>query len=306
MQTLWDGPLVLETHLEGLGPKRRGKVRDIYDLGDKLLLVATDRISAFDVVLPDGIPGKGYVLTQMAKFWFDWLWAMEDIVPHHLMISTDVAEFPAACRPYREILAGRTMLVEKAQPLPVECIVRGYLSGTAWKDYRALGSVCGQPLPEGLLESDRLPEPLFAPSTKAAKGHDVNISFHDMKLLVGSSLAREVREVSLRIYQRAAEHAASRGVLIADTKLEFGLHPETRQLLLIDEVLTPDSSRFWPKEGYVPEKPQPSLDKQYVRDFLDSVAWDRRSPPPPLPEEAIRETSRKYFQALDLLTGRRP
>lgn len=305
MRTPWDGPLVLETHLEVLGPKRRGKVRDIYDLGDHLLLVATDRISAFDVVLPGGIPGKGYVLTQMAKFWFEWLWAMEDIVPHHL-ITTEVEEFPPACQPYQEILAGRTMLVEKAQPLPAECIVRGYLSGSAWKDYRALGSVCGQPLSEGLLESGRLPEPIFTPSTKATKGHDVNISFHEMGMLVGSSLAEEIREVSLRIYQRAAAYAESRGVLIADTKLEFGLHPETRQLLLIDEVLTPDSSRFWPKEGYVPGKPQPSLDKQYVRDYLDFVAWDRHSPPPQLPDEVIQKTSLKYFQALEQLAGSGP
>lgn len=302
MKNAWKGPVVLETHMEALGPKRRGKVRDIYDLGDSLLLVATDRISAFDVVLPDGIPGKGYVLTQMSKFWFEWLWPMEDIVPNHL-ITMDVNEFPEPCHRYKEVLWGRSMLVRKVKPLPVECIVRGCLAGSGWKDYREHGMVCGQPLPAGLMESDRLPDPIFTPSTKATEGHDVNISYDEMKRMIGETLSEEVRAVSLTIYQRASAYAETRGILIADTKLEFGLDPKTRQLLLIDEVLTPDSSRFWPKDGYSPGRPQPSLDKQYVRDHLDSVAWDRRPPAPHLPEEVIRKTSLKYFQALERLVG---
>jgi phosphoribosylaminoimidazole-succinocarboxamide synthase len=302
MKKAWEGPVVLETQLDALGPKRRGKVRDIYDLGDSLLLVATDRISAFDVVLPNGIPGKGYVLTQMSRFWFEWLWQMEDIVPHHL-ISTKVEEFPAACRPYQEILTGRTMLVQKTAPLPVECIARGYLAGSGWKEYREQGRICDQALPPGLLESDRLPEPLFTPSTKSQEGHDINISYDAMKQTVGADLAQEMRAVSLKIYQRATAFAESRGILIADTKFEFGLDLETKQLMLIDEILTPDSSRFWPKDGYVPGKPQPSFDKQFVRDYLDSVSWDRKSPPPTLPDEVVRKTTEKYFQALERLTG---
>ena len=303
MKKVWEGPLVLETHLEALGPKRRGKVRDIYDLGDSLLLVATDRISAFDVVLPDGIPGKGYVLTQMSKFWFEWLWPMEDIVPHHL-ITTDVNEFPEPCHRYKETLRGRSMRVHKVKPLPVECIVRGYLAGSGWKEYREQGKVCNQPLPKGLLESARLPGPIFTPSTKAAEGHDINISYDEMKRMIGDELAQEVRAVSITIYQRASAYADARGIIIADTKLEFGLDPGTDHLMLIDEVLTPDSSRFWPKEGYAPGKPQPSFDKQYVRDYLDSVSWDRKPPAPNLPEEVIRKTSQKYFQALEGLVGK--
>src|SRR3990172_7493033 len=303
MTHVFDRSLVLETHLEALGPKRRGKVRDIYDLGDSLLLVATDRISAFDVVLPDGIPGKGYVLTQMSKFWFEWLWPMEDIVPHHL-ITTDVNEFPEPCHRYKETLRGRSMRVHKVKPLPLECIVRGYLSGSGWKDYREHGMVCGQPLPVGLMESARLPGPIFTPSTKATEGHDVNISYDQMKQRIGETLAQEVRAVSLTIYQRASDYADARGIIIADTKLEFGLDPGTDHLMLIDEVLTPDSSRFWPKEGYASGKPQPSFDKQYVRDYLDSVSWDRKPPAPNLPEEVIRKTSQKYFQALEGLVGK--
>jgi phosphoribosylaminoimidazole-succinocarboxamide synthase len=303
MKNVWDGPVVLETHLEALGSKRQGKVRDIYDLGEHLLLVATDRISAFDVVLPDGIPGKGYVLTRLSKFWFDWLWTMEDVVPHHLM-STDIEEFPEPCHRYKDLLSGRSMLVYKAKPLPVECIVRGYLAGSGWKEYRESSSVCGVPLPEGLLESERLPEAIFTPSTKASQGHDINISFEQMKGMVGEPLAEEVRRVSLTIYQRAAALAETHGILIADTKLEFGLDSEAQQLMLIDEILTPDSSRFWPKDRYVPGGSQPSFDKQFVRDYLDSINWKRQPPAPHLPEEIIQKTSQKYFEALDRLAGR--
>ncbi len=304
MKKFWGGPLVIETHLEDLGPKWRGKVRDIYDLGDMLLLVATDRISAFDVVLPDGIPGKGYVLTQMSRFWFERLSEIEDIIPHHL-ITTDVTEFPAPCHRYREILSGRSILVKKAKPLPVECIVRGYLSGSAWKEYRDHGKVCDQTLPSGLLESDRIPQPIFTPSTKASKGHDLNISFEQMRQMIGGTSAEEMKMVSLKIYQRASNFVEQKGIIIADTKLEFGLDPETQRLLLIDEILTPDSSRFWPKDRYVPGGPQPSFDKQYVRDYLDSVSWDRKPPAPHLPEEVIRNTSLKYLQALEAIVGRK-
>ncbi len=296
------GTVVLETHLEALGPKRRGKVRDIYELDDSLLLVATDRISAYDVILEDGIPAKGYVLTQLSRFWFDRLSAEEGGVRHHL-VTTEVEKFPPSCRPYREILEGRSMLVKKAEPLPVECIVRGYLSGSGWKEYQERGTVCGERLPNGLRESERLQEPIFTPSTKATEGHDLNISFDRMKELIGEKVAKEVRAKSLSIYRRASVYAEGRGILIADTKLEFGFHRGSRELILIDEVLTPDSSRFWPKEGYVPGKPQPSFDKQYVRDYLDSVGFTRRPPPPRLPQEVIQKTTEKYLDALTRLTG---
>jgi phosphoribosylaminoimidazole-succinocarboxamide synthase len=305
MKKVWEGPLVLETHLEALGPKRQGKVRDIYDLGDSLLLVATDRISAFDVVLPDGIPGKGYVLTQLSKFWFNWFWTMEDIIPHHLM-SADVGEFPPSCRRYGEILSGRSMWVQKTKPLPVECVVRGYLSGSAWKEYVERGTVCEQPMPKGLKESDRLPEAIFTPSTKATQGHDVNIAFQQMSHIIGKGPANEVRTASLKIYQRAAALAEIHGIIIADTKLEFGLDPETQQLMLIDEVLTPDSSRFWPKDVYAPGGPQPSFDKQYVRDYLDSIGWNRKPPAPHLPGKVIQQTSLKYHEALERLSQAYP
>lgn len=302
MKESWDGPLVIETHLETLGLKRQGKVRDIYDLGDQLLLIATDRISAFDVILPDGIPGKGYVLTQLSRFWFDWLWKNGDLVAHHL-ISTDIERFPEACRRFKDVLSGRSMLVRKVNPLPVECIVRGYLSGSGWKEYQKTRTVCKQPLPSGLKESDRLPEPIFTPSTKATKGHDVNISFDEMVKRVGEKTAHQARTASLKIYQKAAAYAEGHGIIIADTKLEFGLDPHTGQLVVIDEILTPDSSRFWPKDGYTPGGPQPSFDKQFVRDYLDSIQWDKKPPAPHLPEEVIRKTSEKYFQALRKLTG---
>jgi len=298
----WSGPLVGETNLEGLGPKKSGKVRDIYDLGEMLLLVATDRISAFDVVLPDGIPGKGYVLTQLSRFWFEWLGSVENHFAHHL-IGTDIEKFPKACHRFKETLEGRSMLVKKAKPLPVECIVRGYLSGSGWKEYRESGKICGMPLPAGLTESEKLPEPIFTPSTKAAEGHDENISFDRMKELTGETLAVEARSMSLAIYKRASEFALSRGIIIADTKLEFGEDHRTGRLLLIDEVLTPDSSRFWPEDGYAPGRAQPSFDKQFVRDYLDSVRWDRRPPAPYLPKDVIRKTSEKYFEAMARLTG---
>jgi len=292
---------VVQTDFQGLGPKRQGKVRDIYDLGDALLLIATDRISAFDVVLPDPIPGKGALLTQMSAFWFNWLWSMEDIVPHHL-ITTKVDEFPAACRPYRELLAGRSMLVQKVTPLPVECIVRGYLAGSGWKEYKTSRTVCGLPLPAGLTESAKLPEPIFTPSTKAVSGHDENITFQEAAGRVGEAVAKEVREASLKIYQRAAAYAEGRGILIADTKFEFGIAPGTEQLVLIDEVLTPDSSRFWPKDGYRPGRSQPSFDKQFVRDALDAIGWNHQPPAPHLPPEVITQTADKYAEALRRLT----
>jgi len=294
---------MLESQLEGLPLKSRGKVRDIYDLDEHLLLVATDRISAFDVVLPEGIPGKGAVLTQLSVFWFRWLYEYEDIVPNHL-ITSDVAEYPRVCRPYNDILKGRSMLVQKAAPLPVECIVRGYLSGSGWADYQRTGEVCGQSLPPGLVESQRLPEPLFTPSTKAEQGqHDLNISFHEMEARVGEELANTVRDASVKIYQRAAAYAEKKGIIIADTKLEFGVHPATGQLMLIDEVLTPDSSRFWPLHGYTPGRPQPSFDKQFVRDYLLSIKWNKTPPAPHLPPEVIAQTSARYQEAYRVLTG---
>jgi phosphoribosylaminoimidazole-succinocarboxamide synthase len=266
-------------------------------------LVATDRISAFDLVLPDGIPGKGFVLTQLSKFWFDWLGSIENAVVHHLM-STDLSKFPEPCHRFKEILSGRSMLVRKAKPLPVECIVRGYLSGSGWKEYRQTGTICKLPLPTGLRESEKLPEPIFTPSTKATEGHDINISFGQMKKMIGEDVAEKVRAASLTIYKRASEFALTCGIIIADTKLEFGLDPKTGELVLIDEVLTPDSSRFWPKDGYAPGGSQPSFDKQYVRDYLDSIRWNRRPPAPHLPKEVIQKTSDKYFEAMSRLTDR--
>ena len=302
-QDLFDAPVMLESRLEGLPLKSRGKVRDIYDLDEHLLLVATDRISAFDVVLPEGIPGKGAVLTQLSVFWFRWLYEYEDIVPNHL-ITSDVAEYPRVCQPYHDILKGRSMLVQKAAPLPVECIVRGYLSGSGWADYQRTGEVCRQSLPHGLVESQRLPEPLFTPSTKAEQGqHDLNISFHEMEATVGKELANTVRDASVKIYQRAAAYAEKKGIIIADTKLEFGVHPATGQLMLIDEVLTPDSSRFWPLDGYTPGRPQPSFDKQFVRDYLISIKWNKTPPAPHLPPEVIAQTSARYQEAYRVLTG---
>ncbi|MBI3810933.1 MAG: phosphoribosylaminoimidazolesuccinocarboxamide synthase [Nitrospirae bacterium] len=299
----WEGPRVLETHLEVLGPRKQGKVRDIYDLGDSLLLVATDRLSAFDVVLPDGIPGKGFVLTRLSKFWFDWLGSIKTPVDHHL-VSTDLSEFPDSCHRFKDILSGRSMLVRKAKPLPVECIVRGYLSGSGWKEYRQGGTICGLPLTAGLRESEKLPQPMFTPSTKATEGHDINISYEQMEKILGKAVAEEVRSTSLKIYKQASDFADARGIIIADTKFEFGLDPKTGRLILIDEVLTPDSSRFWPKDEYAPGGAQPSFDKQYVRDYLDSIRWNHKPPAPQLPKEVIQKTSNKYFEAMSRLTGR--
>ena len=297
MTVAFDGPVVLETRLEGLRLKARGKVRDIYELGESLLIVATDRISAFDVVLPDGIAGKGAVLTQLSAFWFRWLSQYEDILWNHF-ISADAADFPASCQPHRAMLEGRSMLVRKAAPLPVECIVRGYLSGSGWADYQRTGEICGQPLPKGLVESQKLPEPLFTPSTKAERGmHDVNIPFAGMEALIGAEIAKLIREVSVALYTRAAAYAESQGIIIADTKLEFGVDPASGQPMLIDEVLTPDSSRFWPLSQYAPGRPQPSFDKQFVRDYLTSLNWNKQPPAPSLPANVIAQTSARYREA---------
>lgn len=289
---------VLVTDFAEIGPRHQGKVRDIYDLGDRLLLVATDRISAFDVVMADPIPDKGRILTQIAAFWFRLL---SDIIPHHL-ISLDVEDFPPACQPYREVLTGRTMLVRKTRPLPVECIVRGYLAGSGWADYQRTGAVCGIPLPAGLRESDRLPEPIFTPSTKAALGtHDENITFEEAAASIGRDLAAQVREVSLALYRRASAWAEPRGIILADTKFEFGM--SDGEMFLIDEVLTPDSSRFWPLDDYAPGRAQKSYDKQYLRDYLESLGWNKKPPPPRLPPEVVAQTRAKYLEALKNLTG---
>jgi phosphoribosylaminoimidazole-succinocarboxamide synthase len=290
------GP-VLTTNLPGF-PRHQGKVRDIYDLGDRLLLVASDRISAFDVVMSEPIPDKGRILTALSAFWFKHL---ADVVPNHV-VSLQVNDFPAALHPYREMLAGRTMLVRKCKPLPVECIVRGYLSGSGWAEYQQTGAIGGLALPPGLVESQQLPEPVFTPSTKAELGtHDENISFGRMAETIGAELATRVKEISLNLYRRALAWAAPRGIIIADTKFEFGL--AGGELILIDEVLTPDSSRFWPEEDYRPGGPQKSYDKQYLRDYLESLGWNKKPPPPPLPPEVINNTRARYVQALRVLTG---
>jgi phosphoribosylaminoimidazole-succinocarboxamide synthase len=289
---------IRETHLQGLTMKTRGKVRDIYDLGETLLIVATDRISAFDVVMQEPIPDKGRVLTMISAFWFD---RTRDIIPNHL-ITTEVEKFPEACTPHKDILRDRTMWVRKAEPLPVECIVRGYLAGSGWAEYRQSGTVCGISLPLGLKEADRLPEPIFTPSTKATGGqHDENITFEQMVKLIGEDLSERIRDLSLAIYKRACQVAEPRGIIIADTKFEFGLI--NGELTLIDELLTPDSSRFWPADRYRPGGSQPSFDKQYLRDYLSSLDWDKRPPPPPLPPEVILKTREKYLEALRRLTG---
>jgi phosphoribosylaminoimidazole-succinocarboxamide synthase len=291
--------LVLQTDFPDLKLAARGKVRDIYDLGDSLLIVTSDRISAFDVIMNEGIPDKGYVLTQISTFWFR---QMEDIIPNHI-ISTEVKDFPAACQKYADVLEGRSMLVKKAQPLPAECIVRGYLSGSGWKDYKATGSICGIQLPPGLVESDKLPEPIFTPSTKAELGtHDENISFDEMVEMCGRDIAEQVREVTLKIYSKARDIADTKGIIIADTKFEYGIHDG--KLIIIDECMTPDSSRFWPKDGYKPGGAQPSFDKQFLRDYLETLDWNKTAPAPPLPAEVIRKTGEKYMEALVKLTGK--
>ncbi len=289
---------VMETNFPGLKLLSRGKVRDIYDLGNALLLVTSDRISAFDVIMNEPIPDKGKVLTKISSFWFK---QMEDIIPNHI-ISTDVADFPAECQPYADVLEGRSMLVKKAQPLAAECIVRGYVSGSGWKDYKATGAICGITLPAGLRESDRLEEPIFTPSTKAELGtHDENISFEEMAQLCGRELSEQAREATIKIYTRAREIADAKGIIIADTKFEFGVYEG--KLIIIDECLTPDSSRFWPKDLYQPGGPQPSFDKQFLRDYLETLDWGKTAPAPPLPEEIVTKTGEKYKEALLRIAG---
>jgi phosphoribosylaminoimidazole-succinocarboxamide synthase len=284
-----------ETRFVGLTPSARGKVRDIYDLGDRLLIVATDRLSAFDVVMPTPIPDKGKVLTQLSLFWFNLL---KNVVPNHVLSAT---EFPAPFDVHAEELAGRSMVVKKTRPLPIECVVRGYVSGSGWKDYKATGAICGIPLRAGLVESDKLPEPIFTPATKAASGHDENISFERAADMIGKGLAEKVRSISITIYKRAAEYAAPRGILLADTKFEFGLL--NGELIWIDEALTPDSSRFWPAAQYKPGGAQPSFDKQFVRDYLERIQWPKTPPGPELPAEVVTSTRAKYREAYRILTG---
>jgi phosphoribosylaminoimidazole-succinocarboxamide synthase len=287
--------VIKETRFAGISPAARGKVRDIYDLGDKLLIIATDRLSAFDVVLPTPIPEKGRVLTQLSLFWFNLL---RDVIPNHVLSATD---FPPPFDSYKDELAGRSMVVRKTHPLSIECVVRGYVSGSGWKDYRATGKICGIALPAGLRESDRLPEPLFTPSTKATAGHDENIPFEQAASLIGKELAARVRTISLEIYRRAAAYAEPRGVILADTKFEFGLLGN--QLIWIDEALTPDSSRFWPAAQYKPGGPQPSFDKQFVRDYLERIQWSKTPPGPELPPEVVSATRAKYREAYRILSG---
>lgn len=291
------GGVILKTALSGLKLVRRGKVRDIYEAGDHLLMVVSDRLSAFDVVLPDGIPGKGRVLTAISVFWFN---RLEGIIKNHL-VTADVEKMPPECRAHAGIIAGRSMLVRKAAPLPVECIVRGYITGSGWKDYRESGSVCGIKLPAGLRESDRLPEPIFTPSTKSERGHDENISFAEAVRIAGAETAGKIKELSLSLYKEAAAYAEKKGIIIADTKFEFGLFDGG--LILIDEVLTPDSSRFWSRRDWAPAKSQDSFDKQIVRDYLSALDWNKTWPGPSLPAEIIAGTSGRYREILGILTG---
>ncbi|HXG55083.1 MAG TPA: phosphoribosylaminoimidazolesuccinocarboxamide synthase [Vicinamibacterales bacterium] len=299
---------ILHTSLDGLTLHRRGKVRDVYEVtltsGDTaLLMIATDRISAFDYVLGSGIPDKGKVLTQLSDFWFE---KMGDLVPHHLL-TMDVDEFPAAARAHADVLRGRTMLCRLTNPVPVECVARGYLSGSGWKEYQQTGSVCGIELPKGLRESDRLPEPIFTPATKADSGHDVNISEDEAGRIIGRDLVARLKALTLELYRRGCEHAESKGIIIADTKFEFGLvgagDPRT-DVVLIDEVLTPDSSRFWPRASYAPGHGVPSFDKQFVRDYLEDIQWNKQPPVPSLPDDVIQRTREKYVEAFTLLSGR--
>ena len=288
--------VVSGTDFAGLKLRGRGKVRDIYELGDdRLLIVATDRLSAFDVVLPTPIPDKGRVLTQLSLFWFD---KLGDVIPHHFLAATN---FTDELAPYAAELAGRAMVVRRSDPVPIECVVRGYISGSGWKDYQKTGGICGIPLPAGLRESDRLPEPIFTPSTKSTSGHDENISFEETVSRVGLPLARQLREVSLTLYRRAVDHALPRGIILADTKFEFGLVGQ--DLIWIDEALTPDSSRFWPSSEYAPGNPQPSFDKQYVRDYLERIGWNKQPPAPALPADVVAATTVKYREAYQRITG---
>jgi phosphoribosylaminoimidazole-succinocarboxamide synthase len=301
-------PPILQTTLADRRPDRQGKVRDIYDFGERLLIVATDRISAFDYVLASGIPDKGKVLTQISSFWFE---RTRSIVANHVL-STDAASFPGEARRSAKLLQGRSMLVARTEPLPIECVARGYLSGSGWKDYVETGKVCGIRLPNGMKESGRLPEPIFTPATKAQTGHDINISEKDAADLVGKRVLERVRDLTLRLYSEGAAHAESCGIIVADTKFEFGLlpvaeddhRPVEERIILIDEVLTPDSSRFWPVDGYNPGGAQPSFDKQFVRDYLERIKWNKQPPVPTLPDDVVLKTREKYIEAYRLLTGR--
>jgi len=286
---------ISQTSFSGLKLRGRGKVRDIYEVGEDLLIVATDRLSAFDVVIPTPIPDKGKVLTQLSLFWFE---KLQGIVPNHIITATD---FTGALAPYAAELAGRSMLVKRTEPIPIECVVRGYLSGSGWKDYQKTGKVCGIPLQAGLTESAQLPEPIFTPSTKATSGHDENISFEEAATAIGASLALRLRDVSIEIYKRAAEYASARGIIIADTKFEFGLAGQ--ELIWIDEALTPDSSRFWPADEYQAGRAQPSFDKQYVRDYLERIGWNKMPPAPALPAEVVAATRARYREAYERVTG---
>jgi phosphoribosylaminoimidazole-succinocarboxamide synthase len=290
--------ILLETDFPGLERRARGKVRDVYAVGDDLLIVATDRISAFDYILPTGIADKGRVLTQLSIFWFAFF---RDLVPTHI-ITADVDRYPAVLQPWRRQLEGRSMLVKRARMVGIECVARGYLAGSGWKEYRTSETVCGIRLPSGLRESDKLPEPIFTPSTKASSGHDENVSFETAASVVGEDVARQIRDLTLGLYTRAAAYAETRGILIADTKFEFGF--VDGKLVLADEAFTPDSSRFWPQASYQPGGPQPSYDKQYVRDYLESIHWDKQPPAPPLPPEVAGRTSEKYREAYRALTGK--
>ena len=293
-----ENPVILETNLAGVERHARGKVRDVYRIGDRLLIVATDRISAFDYILPTGIPDKGRVLTQLSIFWFDFL---KDVTPTHFLTS-DVDAYPAPLPEFRNQLVGRSMLVKRANMVEIECVARGYISGSGWKEYRESGTVCGIRLPAGLKESDKLPEPIFTPATKAQTGHDENVSFEHVCSLIGESLATRLRDLTLEIYTRAARYAETKGIIIADTKFEFGFVGE--ELVLGDEVLTPDSSRFWLADSYKPGGAQFSFDKQFVRDYLESIRWNKQPPAPVLPDEVAAKTSEKYRQAYRVLTGR--
>ena len=290
--------VLLKTDFKDLKLFRRGKVRDVYDLGDKLLIISTDRISCFDVVLPCGIPNKGKVLTNISAFWFD---LIKDIIGHHL-ITADVDKYPSVLKKYKPVLAGRSMLVFKTKPLPVECVVRGYLSGSGWKEYKEKQSVCGIGLPEGLRESDKLPEAIFTPSTKADVGHDQNVNQKYVENLVGIDYASSLKKISLDVYRKACDYAWQKGIIIADTKFEFGMY--NNKMIIIDEALTPDSSRFWPRDDYQPGKAQPSFDKQFVRDYLETLDWNKTPPAPALPKEIIQKTTEKYLDAYRKLTGK--
>jgi phosphoribosylaminoimidazole-succinocarboxamide synthase len=288
---------LISTDLGAVERIARGKVRDVYRVGEELLIVATDRISAFDCILPQGIPGKGRVLTQMSLFWFDLL---RDVVPNHL-ITADASRYPEVLAPHRAVLEGRSMLVKRCRIEPIECVARGYIAGSGWKDYKTTGEICGNPLPAGLRDGDRLPAPIFTPATKAESGHDENISFDTAASAVGIDTATRLRELTLNIYAKAAEYAESRGIILADTKFEFGWHAS--ELLLADEVLTPDSSRFWPRDTWAPGGPQKSFDKQFVRDYLETLDWNKQPPAPSLPDEVIERTAEKYHEAWQRLTG---